>query len=229
MTSFTEERIVPWAAARSIFGAGEVMNSFHSKSPRLEPELLSNTRIAIGKKGLVFKDASLLRAIETGFSMPELFPLFKNPVSGFKAIVTLKKISRIYESRSVKETHLIVILRAGLEALAVFANHHPMARDLFSEFPEELIVFRLKDSSPLGWLRRSSQEGFSAGTGNLEQKPSVLLSFSSVAVAFDAVKRGLDPLGAPATGEVEILGKVHLMDKIGYVSRMTLREVPMPR
>jgi len=229
MTSFTEERIVPWAVARSIFGASEVINSFHSKSPKLEPELLPDRRIAIGKKALVFEDASLLRAIETGFSMPELFPLLKNPVSGFKAIVTLKKISRSYESRSVKETDLVVILRAGLEALAVFANHHPVARDLFSEFPEELIVFRLKDSSPLGWLRRSSQEGFSAGTGSLEQKPSVSLSFSSVDVAFDAVKHGIDPLGAPATGELEIRGKVHLMDKIGYVSRMTLREVPIPR
>ena len=88
-----------------------------------------------------------------------------------------------------------------------------MARDLFSEFPEELIVFRLKDSSPLGWLRRSSDVGFSAGTCNLEQKPSVSLSFSSIAVACDAVKRGIDPLGAPATGEVEIRGRFILWTK----------------
>lgn len=227
--TFAKERIAPWAAARSIFGASEVLNSFHSKSPKLEPELLADGRIAIGKKALVFKDSSLLRAIETGFSMPEVIPLLKNPISGFKTIVTLKKISKSYESHSVKETDLVVILRAGLEALAVFANHHPKARNLFTEFPEELIVFRLKNSTPLGWLRLSSQKGFSAGTCCLDQKPSVSLSFSSVEIAFDAVKHGIDPLGAPAKGDVEIRGKIHLMDKIGYVSRMTFREVPMPR
>ena len=229
MTSLSPERIAPWAAARSIFGASDSMNGFSGKSPELVPELLPGGRIAIGRKGLVFKDRSLLRAIETGFSMPEFFPLIKHPFSAFNAIVALKKIARCYGRHSLRETDLVVLLRAGLEALAVFANHHPMARDLFSGFPEELVVFGVKGSSPLGWLRRSSEGGFSAGSSGLREKPSVSLSFSSLDVAFDAVKHGIDPLGAPATGEVEIRGKVHLMDKIGYVSRMTLREVPMPK
>lgn len=229
MISLSPERIVPWAAARSIFGASDAMNGFSGKLPELVPKLLPGGRIAIGRKGLVFKDGSLLRAIETGFSMPEFFPLIKHPFSAFNAIVALKKISRCYEMHSLRETDLVVLLRAGLEAMAVFANHHPMARDLLSEFSEELVVFGVKGSSPLGWLRRSSGGDFSAGTSYLGKKPSVSLSFSSIEVGFDAVKHGIDPLGAPATGDVQIQGKVHLMDKIGFVSRMTLREVPIPK
>ena len=229
MTSLSPERIVPWAAARSIFGASDAMNGFSAKSPELVPELLPGRRIAIGRKGLVFKDSSLLRAIETGFSMPEFFPLIKHPFSAFNAIVSLKKISRYYWRHSLRERDLVVLLRAGLEALAVFANHHPVARELFSGFPEEKIVFGVKGSSPLGWLSLSSEGEFSASSSDRGEKPSVSLSFSSIEVGFNAVKHGIDPLGSPATGEVEIRGKVHLMDKIGFVSRMALREVPMPK
>ena len=121
-------------------------------------------------------------------------------------------------------------VRAGLEALAVYANHHPKARDLLGDFSmDELVLFKLKDSSLLGWLRRSSRDGFLAGTCDPPGKPSVTLSFSGMEVAFDAVKEGIDPLGAPATGELEIRGKIHLMDRIGYVGRMAMREVPIPK
>ena len=229
MNSLSPERIVPWAAARSIFGASDAMNGFSRKLPELVPELLPSRRIAIGRKGLVFKDSSLLRAIETGFSLPEFFPFIKHPFAAFNAIVVLKKISRCYGRHSLRETDLVVLLRAGLEAMAVFANHHPVARELFSGFPEELVVFGVKGSSPLGWLRRSSEGEFSASSSDLGKKPTVSLSFSNIEVGFDAVKHGIDPLGAPATGDVQIRGKVHFMDKIGYVSRMTFKEVPMPK
>ena len=229
MTNITEERIVPWAAARSIFGASVAMNDFHENSPKLIPELLPDGRIAIGKKGLVFKDASLLQAIETGFSMPEFFPMLKNPLSAFETITTLKKIARLYGRNRTGLENLVAIFRAGLESLAVFANHDPSSRELLSGDSEELVVFKLADSEPLGWLHRSASGVFSIGSVPVEGKPSVVLTFSSPQVAFDAVLHGIDQLGAPAKGEVEIQGKIPLMDKLGYVSRIALGKVPMPR
>jgi hypothetical protein len=229
MTNIPEDRIVPWAAARSIFGASVVMNGFHENSPKLMPELLPNGRIAIGQKGLVFKDASLLQAIATGFSMPEFFPMIKNPLSAFETISTLKKIARLYDRDRPGLENLVAIFRAGLESLAVFANHDPSSCELLSDDAEELVVFKLADSEPLGWLRRSSEGFFSVGTGFIDGKPSVVLTFSSQQVAFDAVLHGIDQLGAPAKGEMEIQGKIPLMDKLGYVSRIAQGKVPMPR
>ena len=229
MTNIPEERIVPWAAARSIFGASVAINGFHEKIPKLVPELLPNGRIAIGQKGLVFKDASLLQAIETGFSMPDLFPMLKNPLSAFETITILKKIARLYERDRPGVENLVAIFRAGLESLAVFANHDPASRELLSGESQELVVFKLADSEPLGWLRCSSEGFFSVGTGFIDGKPSVVLTFSSTQVAFDAVVLGIDQFGAPAQGEVEIQGKIPLMDKLGYVSRIALEKVPIPR
>jgi hypothetical protein len=229
MMDLPPERIVPWAAARSIFGASVAINGFYEKSPKLEPELLPGRRIAIGAKGLVFKDASLLNAIETGFSMPDFFPLLKNPLSAFGAITTLKRIARLYDRDRTGLDNLLAIFRAGLESLTVFANYDPASRDLLSGDSEELVVFKLADSVPLGWVSRSSGGVFSAGTGVIAEKPSVVLTFSSQEVAFDAVVHGIDQLGAPAKGDVEIQGKIPLMDKLGYVSRIALGKVPMPR
>ena len=228
MTEFPQERIVPWAAARSIFGASAVLNELDGKSQKLEPELLSADRIAIGSKGLVFKQDSLLQAIERGFSMPELFPMLRNPLSAIKAISTLKRITRFYDPSRVVRESLLVILRAGLETLAVYLNHHPMFHGLFSDSSDELITFNLAGSGPLGWLSRSSAGVFSAGTEPVSGKPSVELTFLSQDIAFEGLSKGIDQLGATAAGEVMIQGRLPLMDKIGYVSRIAQREVPMP-
>ena len=91
MNEIPQERIASWAAARSIFGASAVLSELDGKTQRLEPKLLSGDRIAIGKRGLTFKHDSLLQAIERGFSMPELFPMLRNPLSAIQAIGTLEK------------------------------------------------------------------------------------------------------------------------------------------
>ena len=228
MTEFPQERIVPWAAARSIFGASAVMGELDGKTQKLEPELLSADRIAIGSKGLVFKQDSLLQAIEQGFSMPELFPMLRNPLSAIKAIGTLKRIARFYDPSRVARGSLLVVLRAGLETLAVYLNHHPMFHGFFADSSDELITFNLADSGPLGWLSRSAEGVFSAGTEPVSGKPSVELTFLSQDIAFEGLSKGIDQLGATAAGEVTIQGRLPLMDKIGYVSRIAQREVPMP-
>ena len=125
--------------------------------------------------------------------------------------------------------NLVAIFRAGLESLAVFANHDPSFRELLSGDSEELVVFKLADSETLGWLRSTTDGVFSVGSVPVEGKPSVVLTFSTPQVAFDAVLHGIDQLGAPAKGEVEIQGKIPLMDKLGYVSRIVHGKVPMPR
>jgi len=228
MTGFPSERIIPWAAARSIFGASSVMKEQDGKTQILEPKLLSSDRIAIGSKGLIFKDYSLLEAIERGFSMPQLFPLLMNPSSAIKAITTLKRMSRFYDPRSGASERLAVILRAGLETLVVYLNHHPTFHGLFSDFSDELITFNLSGSGSLGWLSRSSEGVFQAGTKSSIGTPSVALTFMNQDIAFEGLLRGIDQLGSTASGEVMIQGRLPLMDKIGYVSRIAQREVPIP-
>ena len=228
MNEIPQERIAPWAAARSIFGASAVLSELDGKTQKLEPKLLSGDRIAIGRRGLTFRHDSLLQAIERGFSMPELFPMLRNPLSAIEAIGTLKRIARHYDPTRVERGTLLVVLRAGLEALTVYLNHHPSFHGLFSDSSDELITFNLADSGVLGWLSRSSDGLFSAGTEPVSGQPSVKLTFLSHDLAFEGLLNGVDQLGATAAGEVMIQGRIPLMDKIGYVSRFALREVPKP-
>lgn len=229
MTEFPQERIVPWAAARSIFGATAVMGELDGMTQQLEPLLLSGDRISIGKNGLVFKQDSLLRAIKSGFSMPELFPMLMNPFSAIKAIITLKRISRFYDPNLNLRESLPVILRAGLETVTVYLNHHSRFNDMFSDFSDELITFNLAGSEPIGWLRRSTEGLFTAGSEPAVGNPSVELTFLNKEIAFEGLLRGIDQLGATASGEMMIQGRLPLMDKIGYVSRIAQKEVPQPR
>ncbi len=228
MKEIPQERIAPWAAARSIFGASAVLSELDGKTQKLEPKLLSGDRIAIGRRGLTFRPDSLLQAIERGFSMPELFPMIKNPLSAIQAIATLKRIARHYDPSRVESGSLRVVLRAALEALTVYLNHHPLFHGLFADFSDELITFNLADSGVIGWLSRSSDGLFSAGTEWVGGKPSVKLTFLSHDLAFEALLNGVDQLGATASGEVMIQGRIPLMDKIGFVSRFALRELPKP-
>ena len=123
-----------------------MLSELDGKTQRLEPKLLSGDRIAIGKRGLTFKHDSLLQAIERGFSMPELFPMLRNPLSAIQAIGTLKRIARHYDPTRTERVSLLVVLRAGLEALTVYLNHHPLFHGLFSDSSDELITFNLADS-----------------------------------------------------------------------------------
>ena len=59
--------------------------------------------------------------------------------------------------------------------------------------------------------------------------PSVELTFLNKEIAFEGLLSGIDQLGATASGEMMIQGRLPLMDKIGYVSRIAQKEVPQPR
>ena len=99
----------------------------------------------------------------------------------------------------------------------------------FSDSSDELITFNLADSGLLGWLSRSSDGLFSAGTEPVSGQPSVKLTFLSHDLAFEGLLNGVDQLGATAAGEVDgIQGRIQLMDKIGYASRFALRRFPSP-
>ena len=123
MNKIQHAHIVPWAAARSIFGASEVLCELNGTTQKLEPQLLPGDRIAIGRKGLTFSHDSFLRAIERGFSMPELLPMLRNPLSAMKAIGYLEKDCPTLRSKPRRKGSLLVVLRAALEALAVYLNH----------------------------------------------------------------------------------------------------------
>jgi hypothetical protein len=110
----------------------------------------------------------------------------------------------------------------------VYLNHHPAFHGLFSDFSDELITFNLSGSGSLGWLSRSSEGVFQAGTKSSIGIPSVALTFMNKDIAFEGLLRGIDQLGSTASGEVMIQGRIPLMDKIGYVSRIAQREVPIP-
>jgi len=227
MIDLLPSRISSWAAAQSIYGSTVVMERVFSGPRPLKPKLLNGNQIAIGNEGLVFKDNSLLQAIEKGFAMPELLPLLRNPFSAYRTITTLKRVSRFYEKSQLSPESLLILMRAGLESVAVYLNYHPDLKNLSFENPGSKISFNLAGYGLLGWLKQSSN-GFSAGTEPNNEKSAVALTFASKEIAFEGLLRGVDQLSATATGEVMIRGNIPLMDKIGYASRMALREVPMP-
>ena len=100
-----------------------VISRYGPKMPELEPRLLPGNRISIGPKGLVFRDSSLLRAIEKGMAIPELGPMFRHPLCALRSICALRRIARLYDESKISPNTLSALLRAGLESLAVSYTH----------------------------------------------------------------------------------------------------------
>jgi hypothetical protein len=61
------------------------------------------------------------------------------------------------------------------------------------------------------------------------EKADAQVTFRDLEVALRAVETGLDPLIAPAMGEVEVAGRIPLAEAVGYVASKASRDLVLPK
>ena len=60
-----------------------------------------------------------------------------------------------------------------------------------------------------------------------KEEPRVKFSFASIDVGMQSCLEEVNPLVASALGDYQIEGYLPLMDKVGYCSRITAKELPL--
>ena len=93
--------LVANAVAHSIQAISKELecNSRHYKV--LNVTYLKPMRIQLGEAGLCFNEKQLIKAVKTGFALPYIFPIFKNPINSISSLITLLKIKSKVSSGSV--------------------------------------------------------------------------------------------------------------------------------
>ena len=59
--------------------------------------------------------------------------------------------------------------------------------------------------------------------------PSVSVKFRNLETVFRAAIGKIDPLVDPAENNINVQGKIPLLEKFGYISRLSMRNIPIPR
>jgi hypothetical protein len=221
-----DARLIPFAAALSLEAASAEIVSQRNKGSILNVQLLENYSIQLGGKGLCFRDSELIKAVSTGFGLPNFSPFFRHFNNAFKSISMLLKIKSILSREQTSIEKVSIGLRAGLAATVAFANHDSQSKKLLESEESGIVLFTIPKSDIAMWISFSANELCEVGSGPPKIKPSAIFSFQNLKVASSAISGWFDHLGGPALGEAEISGNIPLLDKIGYISRKVQKEVP---
>ena len=201
-------------------------NRIQSNCKVLRATYSQTNRIQLGDEGLCFSEERLIKAVQTGFAFPYIFPIFKNPLNSFTSLVTLLKIKTILNSREDNLETVNLGLLAGLVATSVFANNDFNCSKILSDQKKNSILFKVAHTQISMIFHFSPQNHWTVDTGELNIIPSARFTFKGMVEAYDALIGNFDHIGYPSLGKVEIAGNIPFLDKVGYVSRIVQKYVP---
>lgn len=216
-----------WAVARSLAAMSNEIHFHQPKFYKLSARLLTNSRISLtAGNEIVFENKNLLHAAKQGFAFPEILPLCKHPFVSFKGIRTLMEIKGLY-NRSPSKQDVKIFFQGGIEATTCYLNHHPPAQDLMGDEKGTIDCY-LDKSFFLGRIFRSNDDAWECTSRKPDTEPSVVLNFKNLNSAIRGACGQIDPLADPALGNINVSGRIPLLDKFGFVARIASREVPSP-
>lgn len=216
-----------WAVARSLAAMSNEIHLHQPKFFKLSARLLTNSRISLtAGDEIVFENKNLLHAAKKGFAFPEILPLCKHPFVSFKGIRTLMEIKGLY-NRSPSKQDVKIFFQGGIEATTCYLNHHPPAQDLMGD-EKGIIDCYLDKSFFLGRIFLSNDDAWECTSRKPDTEPSVVLNFKNLNSAIRGACGQIDPLADPALGNINVSGRIPLLDKFGFVARIASREVPSP-
>lgn len=228
MPKIGENRLIPWSLARYLAGGSEALVQLNKSRFTLSPVLFDDNHISLFKKnGLIFSDDNLIKAIRKGFAFPKVFPIFFSPCIAAENFKILKLLENFYCQSYASIDQVMVLLRASLEACAAFANYHVNAKKILED-ESGLIVFSVVDFGTVGWIMKKPNNLWETGSGNLNHDPSATITFKNLGVALKSTKGQIDHMVDPAIGNVMYAGKLPLLDKFGFISRMAFTQIPRP-
>ena len=221
----TSKKLPLWAAARSIYGCAiECLTVKNSQS--LIPRILPSGEFSFGTS-LLFSPVSFVKLIEVGFALPQMRHFLTAPRSTFCSIINLARVGNAYRSASqMKEIY--GILNGSLEAICSYLNHHLVAKKTFDEETLNTLAFEIKGMKRKWLIRMDVSNGWHVVACSPLQHASACLTFKDIEVAKNAALGALDPWLSLTNAEIILSGRIPLLDKFGYISRIAQNEVPRP-
>ena len=228
MINFDETRIIPWALACSLNGASHTLAKINHSYFTFSPQLTDGNHISLFKEsGIIFSDQNLIRAVEYGFAMPRIIPLLVSPKISISSIKTLKAIQGFYKQADPTLNQVMVLLRCGLETCAVFSNLYASAKNILAD-ESGFILFSIEGLGQIGWFGKNKEGNWQAGTDDAPANPSALIIFKNINFALKSAIGQIDHLIDPTIGNVKTRGRIPLLDKFGFVSRIAFKLTPTP-
>jgi hypothetical protein len=218
-----------WAVARSIFkGCVALPWRRSDKFPSIEPHNCELKFLSFGPmQDVVFSEENILNLHKGIFALPEFRFWIKHPFSAFQKIKTLQKFGSYLKTREENLEYLIVLLATCLEATTVYMNHHAQCIKLL-ENEKGPVCFFLKDiNAPLITLTKNGNAYWDTTFETPEIEPRVKLSFDSINTGILSCLGRINPLVGSALGNYQVDGYLPLMDKVGYCSRLTAKDLPL--
>ena len=221
----TSKTLPLWAAARSIYGCGvECLSAKNSQS--LVPRILPSGEFSFGTS-LIFSPKSFVKVIEGGFALPKISYFLTAPTGTFRSVINLARVGKVYRSPSqIKEIH--GMLNGSLEAICCYLNHHLVAKKAFHDESSRTLTFEIKGMQRKWLIKMDGSNGWQVGACSSLDRASACLAFNDIEVAKNAALGALDSWLSLTNAEIILSGRIPLLDKFGYVSRIAQNEVPRP-
>ena len=221
----TSKTLPLWAAARSIYGCAVECLTV-KKSQSLIPRILPSGEFSFGTS-LIFSPDSFVKVIEDGFALPQMRYFLSAPMSTFRSVINLARVGNAYRSASqMKEIY--GILNGSLEAICSYLNHHLVAKKTFDEETLNTLTFEIKGMKRKWLIKMDDSNGWHVVACSSLQHASACLTFKDIEVAKNAALGALDSWLSLTNAEIILSGRIPLLDKFGYVSRIAQKEVPRP-
>ena len=221
----TSKTLPLWAAARSIYGCGvECLSAKNSQS--LVPRILPSGEFSFGTS-LIFSPKSFVKVIEGGFALPKIRYFLTAPTGTFRSVINLARVGKAYRSASqIKEIY--GMLNGSLEAICCYLNHHLVAKKAFHDESSRTLTFEIKGMQRKWLIKMDGSNCWQVGACSSLDRASACLAFNDIEVAKNAALGALDSWLSLTNAEIILSGRIPLLDKFGYVSRIAQNEVPRP-
>jgi len=179
--------------------------------------------------GLCFPNRwAFVEAMICGFAWPRLGSLLANPFSSWRAIQSLRGASAAMKGDFGPDVKVAIGLRSGLAAAEVYGREDSQCAEAMSREAPGCVVFAVADASVSAWFSHGD-DGFQSGGGEPSQAVDARIIFRDMETALRAVETGLDPLVAPAAGQVKVSGRIPLAEAVGYVADKASRDLILPK
>ena len=222
-----DRQLIAWTIARSLYGANKRLCLIRGVQQRIIPVIVDSTNISLTpKKELVFSNDALIKAAKFGFAFPKLSSLLYGPLNGFKAIKLMLEINRFYMQEKPSVDQVMVLISLGLEATVAFLNYQPVAMDLMQD-EIGCVQFYLANRY-LGSIFKKHGGNWLYTPEKSEVQASVVVTFQDLEMTMNAAFGRVDPLIDPPQGRLLIEGRLPLLEKVAYVSRLVEKNLPFP-
>ena len=197
-----------------------------NRAKLLEPKLLSSKKISLGET-LIFTDDQWTKILKKEFALPKLGNLFLSPLKSILCLFHLWEIGKFYHS-SNNHPCAQILLAGSLEAICSYLNCHTNAGKIFESEREYSLSVKIDDSESAFLITYESEHGWIYKTCKKENRANASLTFKDQKIACEAAKGIIDPWDALIKGDILLAGRITMLDKLGYVSRMVQKEIPRP-